>query len=100
MFYKIMNGVQKNWLEEFLGKRNFSINDVNGTHLYHYNLKNDEYEQLQKLLQNCTDLLYRKEISFTELTKKLPYYLFYMLLIGGKKIMMAAILHGTIYLKV
>lgn len=74
MFYKIMNGVQKNWLEEFLGKRNFSINDVNGTHLYHYNLKNDEYEQLQKLLQNCTDLLYRKEISFTELTKKLPYY--------------------------
>ena len=69
-----MNGVQKNWLEEFLDKRNLSINEVNGTHLYHYNLKNDEYEQLQKLLQSCTDLIYKKEISFHELTQKLPYY--------------------------
>lgn len=74
MYYKIMNGVQKKWLEDFLDKRNLSIINVDGTHLYHYNLKNDEYEQLQKLLQNCTDLISKKEISFNELTKTLPYY--------------------------
>ena len=74
MLYKIMNGKLKECLENFLKKRQLSFRDIKGSHLFHYNLTNTEYAEIQTLLQNCNNLITAKNISAKTLLEKLPYY--------------------------